>query len=136
MADPDRVVAAARGWIGTPFRHRASLKGVGCDCLGLVLGVWREVVGEPPEPLPAYTADWAATGRDLLGPAVARHCPPIEAMEPGCVVLLRWRPHLPAGHCAIATGTGRVVHAHAGAAVAEVALAPWARRVAGLYRFP
>ena len=28
-------------WIGTPYRHQASLKGVGCDCLGLVRGVWR-----------------------------------------------------------------------------------------------
>ena len=44
----------ARGWIGTPYRHQASLKGVGCDCLGLVRGVWREVMGEEPEAPPAY----------------------------------------------------------------------------------
>jgi cell wall-associated NlpC family hydrolase len=33
------IVAEARTWIGTPYRHQASLKGVGCDCLGLVRGV-------------------------------------------------------------------------------------------------
>ena len=38
-----RVLEAATGWIGTPYRHQASQKGVGCDCLGLVRGVWREL---------------------------------------------------------------------------------------------
>ncbi len=28
-------------WLGTPYRHQGRRKGVGCDCLGLVLGVWR-----------------------------------------------------------------------------------------------
>ncbi len=32
------IVAEARSWIGTPHRHQASLKDVGCDCFGLVLG--------------------------------------------------------------------------------------------------
>ncbi|MGA8997361.1 MAG: peptidase P60, partial [Pseudolabrys sp.] len=39
------IVAETRRWIGTPYRHQASLIGVGCDCLGLVRGVWRAVVG-------------------------------------------------------------------------------------------
>ena len=37
-ADPVRVVAAARGWRGTPYHDQASLRGVGCDCLGLARG--------------------------------------------------------------------------------------------------
>ena len=43
------IVEEARAWIGTPYRHQASLKGVGCDCLGLIRGVWRAVMGEEPE---------------------------------------------------------------------------------------
>ena len=35
------IVAEARAWIGTPYRHQASLKGIGCDCLGLLRGIWR-----------------------------------------------------------------------------------------------
>ncbi|MEM7499097.1 MAG: peptidase, partial [Pseudomonadota bacterium] len=53
------VLAAARGWLGTPYRHQASCRGVGADCLGLVRGVWREVLGAEPGPVPAYTPDWA-----------------------------------------------------------------------------
>lgn len=136
MTDPERIVAAARGWVGTPFRHGASLRGVGCDCLGLVRGVWRETVGPEPEAVPAYPPDWASLSGERLAGALARHCPPLPALAPGAIVLLRWRPGLPAGHCAIATGPDAIVHAHAGAAVAEVALAPWRRRVAGVFAFP
>ena len=53
----DRIVSAARRWIGTPFHHRASVHGVGCDCLGLVIGVWREV-GGPAVDVPVYAPDW------------------------------------------------------------------------------
>ena len=52
-----RIVAEARAWIGTPYRHQASLQGVGCDCLGLVRGVWRALNGAEPEPTPAYAPD-------------------------------------------------------------------------------
>lgn len=46
--DRDALVAEARSWIGTSYRHQASVKGVGCDCLGLVRGVWRACLGEEP----------------------------------------------------------------------------------------
>ena len=45
LADPARVIAIARSWLGTPYHDQASLRGVGCDCLGLARGVWREAVG-------------------------------------------------------------------------------------------
>src|SRR5690242_12458263 len=49
MPTRTRIIAEARAFIGTPYRHQASLKGVGCDCLGLVRGVWRAVYGDEPE---------------------------------------------------------------------------------------
>ena len=54
-ADPARVIAIARSWLGTPYHDQASLRGVGCDCLGLARGVWREVVGPEPFPIPPYS---------------------------------------------------------------------------------
>jgi NlpC/P60 family putative phage cell wall peptidase len=33
------IVREARTWLKTPFHHQARLKGVGCDCLGLIIGV-------------------------------------------------------------------------------------------------
>jgi len=134
------IVAQARGWIGTPYRHQASLKGVGCDCLGLVRGVWRSVIGAEPEAAPPYAPDWAeAVGGELLAAAAARHLIAVDrdAFQEGDVLLFRWRRHLPAKHAAIVTALDKIVHAHDGAAVAEVALAPWwRRRIAYAFRFP
>ena len=134
------IVAETRAWIGTPYRHQASLKGVGCDCLGLVRGVWRAVIGEEPERAPPYAPDWAeAASGEPLADAAARHLVAIDrdAFRAGDVLLFRWRANLPAKHAAIVTAPDLMVHAHDGAAVAEVALARgWRRRLVYTFRFP
>jgi NlpC/P60 family putative phage cell wall peptidase len=140
----DDIVAEARRWIGTPYRHQASLIGVGCDCLGLLRGVWRALVGDEPEATPPYAPGWAEdAGRtpvaEPLVAAARRHlvAAPEGAVRAGEVLLFRFRAHLPARHCAIATGGNAMVHAHAGAAVAEVAIHPWwARHRSHRFRFP
>jgi NlpC/P60 family putative phage cell wall peptidase len=140
MRDADKIVAAARGWIGTPYRHQASLQGVGCDCLGLVRGVWRECLGHEPEALPAYSPDWAESGAgEALAEAGARHLLRVDdlAFQAGDVLLFRWKPYLPAKHAGIATDVGAMVHAQDGFAVSEIALSPWwLRRLAFVFRFP
>ena len=141
----EAIVAEARAWIGTPYRHQASLRGVGCDCLGLLRGVWRAVLGPEPEALPPYAPGWAeaAPGADALLTAAGRHLVPVDEPlaayrpRPGDVLLFAFRAHLPAKHCAVATGPDGMIHAHDGAAVTEVALTPWWRRhLAAAFRFP
>ena len=134
------IIAEARAWIGTPYRHQASLKGVGCDCLGLVRGVWRAVIGEEPQTAPAYSRDWAeASGEESLANAARTHLVEIGLSEfqSGDVLLFRYRARYPAKHAAIVSAPASMVHAHDGAAVTEVALAPWwRRRLAYAFRFP
>ena len=134
------IVSEARSWIGTPYRHQASLKGVGCDCLGLVRGVWRAVIGAEPERAPPYARDWAeARAEETLAQAGFKYFEPValDAFAPGDVLLFRWREHFPAKHAAIVSDAAHMVHAHDGAAVAEVAIAPWwRRRLAFAFRFP
>jgi hypothetical protein len=43
MTTPQDIIRAARGWIGTPFHHQARVKGVGVDCIGLLVGIAREL---------------------------------------------------------------------------------------------
>ena len=120
------VVRIARAWLGTPYIHQASVKGAGCDCLGLLRGVWRELHdGVEPETPPAYSPDWAeATGRETLYSALARHLTPIAPRDigPGDVALFRMAPRGPAKHCGIIgerDGKPTLIHARQNRRVAE-----------------
>ena len=144
--DRATIVAAAKSWIGTPYRHQASLKGAGCDCLGLVRGVWRELYGQEPEPPPPYRPDWAETGgRETLLEAARRYL--IEtspnSARPGDVLLFRMSPDACLKHCAIVSDSRpgdpepRILHAYWGRAVVESWLGPWwRRRLAHAFSFP
>lgn len=135
-----QIVAEAKSWLGTPYQHQASLKGRGCDCLGLVRGVWTALYGAEPEVPPAYSQSWAeAGGRETLAAAAARHMHPVplDAVQPGDVLLFRWRAHLPAKHAAILSSNELMIHAHDRRAVSEVPLSPWWwRRMAFAFSFP
>ena len=134
------IVEAARIWIGTPYHHQASLCGVGCDCLGLVRGVWRDLRGPEPEVPPPYTPEGSeGLGAEMLAAAALRHLVPVAPGQerPGDVLLFRWRSHLPARHCAILATPDRIIHAHDGAQVAEVAFTRWWRRhLSHAFSFP
>ncbi|WAC59415.1 NlpC/P60 family protein [Brevundimonas sp. SL130] len=138
------IVASARSWLGTPYRHQASVKGVGADCLGLVRGVWREVVGAEPEAPPAYSADWAETGgRETLLEAAGRWLKPVPVadMQAGDVLVFRMSTGAAAKHCAILSDSGepepRMIHAYWGRAVVESWMGTWwRRRLVAVFRFP
>ena len=133
-------VLAARLWLGTPYRHQASVRGAGCDCLGLVRGVWRTVVGEERATPPPYTPDWAQlSGSETLLDA-ARHylneLPRAQA-RPGDVLAFRLRPDLPVTHLGILGSPSTFIHAYWRRGVCESALIPfWQRRHSHSFRFP
>ena len=136
----DDVVELARGWLGTPYHHQASQRGIGTDCLGLVRGVWRELYGAEAEIPAAYTRDWAeASARETMLEAAVRHLVPMarEAASPGDVLIFRLRSGFAAKHAGILSGSGRMIHAMEGVPVSEVALSPWwRRRIAAVFSFP
>lgn len=138
--DASDIVAAARGWLGTPYAHQASRKGIGCDCLGLVRGVWREVMGAEPEEAPPYAAGWAEDGAgEAMAQAARRHLTEIPCTEcrPGDVLLFRWREAYPAKHAGIVSAPRAMIHAQDGARVTEITLNGWwLRHLAYAFRFP
>ena len=152
-----RIVEEARSWLGTPYVHQASCRGAGCDCLGLIRGVWRAIVGPEPEALPPYSASWLDAVRDekeSLLAAALRHLRPVwlldelqpkwlrgklgdPIIEPGHVLLFRYRAHLPARHAGIATDPFHMIHAQENVGVVEVPLEGWWRRhLVGIFAFP
>lgn len=143
MTPGGRVVDEARAWIGTPYVHQASVRGAGTDCLGLLRGVWRAVVGAEPVEVPAYTADWdeAASG-EVLTRAAERWLvrKPLSDAACGDVLLFRMQDGAVAKHLGIQSGMGSgpaFIHAYSRHAVVESPLSrPWARRVVGRFAFP
>lgn len=135
-----RIVAEAMSWLGTPYRHQGFRKGVGCDCLGLVRGVWRAVYGTDADEPGPYSADWAETANgDPLMDAARKHCIELPVLEPGAgdLLLFRLRPRMAAKHCAIALEGGKFIHAYQGHAVMVSAMsAHWRRRLCGVFAFP
>lgn len=136
-----RVVALAEGWIGTPYRHQGAAKGIGCDCIGLIRGIWRELYGGEPEAVPPYAPDWAErSGEDRLVEAALRlfgQALPLREAEPGDLLLFRWRPDCAAKHAGILVGPDHFIHAYEQSAVTRSALVPsWRRRIATVHRFP
>ncbi len=137
------VVAEARQWIGTPYIHQASVRQVGCDCLGLIRGVWRSLHGAEPEEVPHYTQDWGEPqGEEVLWHAAARHLveKPIGAdAEEGDVLLFRMRAGSIAKHLGVQSEIGltsKFIHAYAKHGVLESPLTgPWQRRIAARFQY-
>ncbi len=137
------VIAEARTWIGTPYLHQASARGAGTDCLGLLRGVWRAIYGAEPEPVPAYTADWAEPDhREVLHEAACRWLlpRPLHLAAVGDVLLFRMRDGSIAKHLGIQSEVGshpKFIHAYTGHGVIESSLSqPWQRRIAARFAFP
>lgn len=137
----EQVASLARSWVGTPYRHQASTKGAGTDCLGLLRGVWRELYGAEPEAVPAYTSDWSEPqGEERLWTAALRHLQVQHGAAVGDLLLFRMRAGGVAKHLGIMGRAGQTptfIHAYTGHGVVESPLStPWQRRIVARFAFP
>lgn len=134
------VVAEARAWIGTPYQHQGRARGVGVDCVGLLICVARGCG--------IVDADFDIQGyaRQPDGHSFAEHCArlmtPVHAAEavPGDVAVIAFHGH--AMHLAIladyAHGGLSIIHAlmRARRVVEHRLDDAWLSRVVGWHRMP
>lgn len=91
------IVAHARGWLGTPFHHQARLKNVGCDCLGMVVGVVDELKLCDADGVPLATYDEVTYSKEPDGAYLTQKLVglleevPVEDMRAGDLALFRVR---------------------------------------------
>jgi NlpC/P60 family putative phage cell wall peptidase len=139
--DRAAVVAEARSWLGTPYRHQGRAKGVACDCLGLISGVGR-ALGLIDRDARGYSP--SPDGKSLKA-ACDRYLVPVEsggAPAPGMVALLWVQNRRTPQHMAIVTrladGRPGLIHAHQMLGeVKEHGLdAFWEKRIVQLYDYP
>jgi hypothetical protein len=114
----DLAAAEALEWVGSKFHEQASLKGVACDCKGLVWGVARELNFPEADSFYAQFIGYDLKRKNglpnnLLREGMAELFDRVETMIPGDVLLLscEGKPC----HLGIASrelmGEMRVVHA-------------------------
>ncbi|MGH8566844.1 MAG: NlpC/P60 family protein [Gammaproteobacteria bacterium] len=128
----ESIVAEARTWLGTPYRHQGRRKGLACDCAGLVIGV--------AHGLGLSEFDFRAYGplphSGTLERLLAEHMDRIDVAEasPGDVLVLAWLSE--PQHLGIRTNIG-ILHSYAGARrVVEHRIDEiWQARLRGAYRY-
>lgn len=126
-----KLVEVCHQWLGTPFLENASLRGIGCDCVGLLEGV----LGEFNIPTPPRK------GMDLPN-GLSRVCDEIaiEALGAGDILLFNSFYEAPIArtfqyHCAILVKRQRIIHAHWSQGVVENTYGNWfSARTIGAFR--
>lgn len=135
MTTRAEIIAEARSWRGTPWRHQGRLKGAAADCAGMVLKTGeacgliapeyanRTDYGRDPNPIKMKAA------LDLLLDRV-----PKQDRKPGDVLWFRVAEH--AQHIGILTERGTVVHSINFRNFEELPLEERAlNRIVAVYRF-
>jgi hypothetical protein len=92
-------------WVGTPFHERASIKGHGCDCKGLMWGAARELGWPEAETFYAQFVDYdlrKGIPHETLVEGMSRIFDRVDEPAVGDILLCNWmrRP----GHMAVFGG--------------------------------
>lgn len=103
------VCEEALSWYGTPYIHKARVKGVGCDCGGFVYQVMNKFYGPLPPFPDDYAPDWALHGEqelylDFVKPFTREVAKPV----PGGITLFHIGKRY--AHAAIYLGDGKYIH--------------------------
>lgn len=133
------LIAEARSWIGTPWRHQAAIKGVGADCVGFVRGVAEPFVGKVPIAMD-YTTTWQLyRAEPRMYREFAARCEevPLDRIKPGDILLFGFGKG-PAHHCGYSAPDDRIIHCYreAGAVVEQDLTDWWQRKLRHAFRVP
>lgn len=135
------TISLAREWVGTPFRYQGRLKGVGVDCVGLILGVGIETGAvDPGYSLPFYEPEGDP---ELIASQILNHATEIDVADvaPGDIAALSFDGAAPrhlafVGDCPEADSGISLIHAYspAGKVVEQPAYAREKRRIKKAWR--
>lgn len=139
----NKVEKAARDLIGTRYMLGYSKPKIGCDCIGVIEHVWREVRGDSPPLRAPATVDYYNDPRDLLLNGARRYLQELKLAELGAVLVFRIRDTPGCSHIGICSEMKegqpyRFIHAHDGRMVRKVVETTlgtlWLLRLAGIFK--
>lgn len=108
------ILAEAPWWLGTPYHHRAAIRGQGCDCVGLLAGIALACKRLPADwTLPLYSPEWHwhQEHERLVEVLTGLGCLPLPLGQTpdGAIVLFRNEKAL--AHAGIMMPDGMLLHA-------------------------
>lgn len=104
------VLAEAKTWLDTPWRHNEAVKGQGVDCGQLPLSVYRSIGLIGHDPVDDYPVDWALhQDHERYLEIVLRYCVPVDTPQPGDIVVFKFGRSF--SHGAIALDYPLIIHA-------------------------
>jgi NlpC/P60 family putative phage cell wall peptidase len=86
------VASEAFTWLNTPYHHQGNLKGVGVDCLMLMVEVYKALglIPENVDPRP-YTHDWHMhRNEETYLAGVLNYAEPVDHPQPGDIALFKF----------------------------------------------
>lgn len=108
----EALCAEASTWVGTPYHHLQHAKGLGADCIGLIIGIAKAVgiLASHWQPW-TYSAEWHVhNSEELLRGGVLQYgCTPVAVPQHGDILLFRFA-HA-AAHSAILMPGNTMIHA-------------------------
>jgi len=105
------VVAEAAGWLGTPWHHRARVKGAGVDCIQFVIAVFSACGLCPAIDTGDYSRDWMLHRDDeLILDGLRQYAWEIERPGLGDIVVYRFGRTF--SHVGIFSAPDRIIHAY------------------------
>lgn len=144
---PEAVVAEIRTWLGTPYHHQASVRGVGADCGGVQRGsadalgiVWPGILD--PFATVFLNADWYHHTRrewflEFLQQIPALVQVPKDDLRLADTLLFRWpgKPHAHTGIVSAMEPSLKMIHSDYKRGVMEEPLTPtWLRLLGAAFR--
>lgn len=131
--EANKIIAAAREYVGTPFHHQGRAKGAGIDCAGLVECVARDVGYD----VPIHDGYGETPFAGLLQKTVEQYLAPTTELAPGCVLLIKFPQMSAPSHLAIYTGRN-IIHAWSkpGKCVEHIYDQTWKSRTVRAYAWP
>lgn len=110
-AERRAVIAEARTWLGTPWHHRARVKGAGVDCIQFLAAVFHACGLCPAIDTGDYPRDWMLhRDEERLLEGLCRYAREIDAPGLGDIVVYRFGRCY--SHAGIVAGEHEIVHAY------------------------
>ena len=139
----NEIIAEAREWEGTRWEHQKAMKGVACDCIGLIRGVYKELTGlEMPDVIDYPQTAFFYCRDERLYPELQKYLPEITVAEaqPGDILTFGMRTHFPDHHLGILLDGGLFIHACGDAGIQKTIItsfdALWQARARHAFTFP